>query len=180
MKKAAFFILFALLTPSHAFSKNPSVFGIKLMTKEAKFLSKNPLCVRNTSELIHENITLDGMDIYDITRNTDDGRLVTLNCCFHKNRLAVIIVNYKDPRDETLHALKYKYGPYSSHIFRRERNAAGTGYDIRETARWASDNSILIFTRILETDSCRLALANSHIQDILKTKKEAYVTKKLE
>lgn len=150
------------------------------MTNEAKFLARNPLCVRNTSELIHENITLDGMGIYDITRNTDDGRLVTLNCCFHKNRLAVIIVNYNDPGDETLHALKYKYGPYSSHVFRRERNAAGTGYDIRETARWASDNSILIFTRILETDSCRLALANSHIQDILKTKKEAYVTKKLE
>lgn len=77
MKKAAFFILLALLTPSHAFSKNPSVFGIKLMTNEAKFLSKNPLCVRNTSELIHENITLDGMDIYDITMNTDDGRLAT-------------------------------------------------------------------------------------------------------
>ena len=111
MKKAAFFILLALLTPSHAFSKNPSVFGIKLMTNEAKFLSKNPLCVRNTSELIHENITLDGMDIYDITMNTDDGRLATLNCCFHKNRLAVIIVNYNDPGDETLHALKYKYGP---------------------------------------------------------------------
>lgn len=113
-KRPLFSYLLALLTPSHAFSKNPSVFGIKLMTNEAKFLSKNPLCVRNTSELIHENITLDGMDIYDITMNTDDGRLATLNCCFHKNRLAVIIVNYNDPGDETLHALKYKYGPYSS------------------------------------------------------------------
>lgn len=180
MKRAVFFILLILLVPSSVFSKNPSVYGIRLMTNEAKFLAKNPNCTKNTSKLSDENILLDGMDIYDIIRDTDNGRQVTINCCFHKSRLAVIIVNYDSSGQEILQTLRYKYGTYSSHVFRRERDTRGAGYKIRETARWASDDSILIFTGILETEACQLILANSAAQDNLKMDQRAYLMKKLE
>jgi hypothetical protein len=185
MKKASLILLITVVLSQLVFSQTNelnSFLGIKLGTSLKDFLLQNPESKESTFWVLHTEINTKGMIVHKIKRSTSSGDKVQIDCCFYKEKLSVIGIEYSSYQSgkDIYGALKGKYGESDTYDVISWRDFTNGQNRTTETFYWNTNKSILNFLYTKELGLAQLIFADKVIQQKIKIESQKNNRKKIE
>jgi len=160
-----------------------SFLGLSIgMTKES-FFKNYPDATEGSFWVVMTKIRAKGMKVFTIEKSTTSDDEVQIDCCFWKDKLAIISVEYKDYQNETeiLTGLKSKYGSYSQRKTFNWNDFTNQQDRTTTITRWEQSGfCILELDCTLEIGLTELIFANKDVQAKLTKEKELEDKSKIE